>query len=80
MNQTALAIVWIWSIASIPTRSPAPLAPLGRVVFWLLTTTHVLEILVYYRRIQEASGNLSYNLARTLIWGDLYLREIEVLP
>ena len=80
MNQTAMTIVWIWSIASIPSRSPLPLAPLGRAVFWILAGTHVMQVLVYYRRITEASGDLSYNIARTLAWGDLYLREIHVIP
>lgn len=80
MNQTAMVIVWIWSIASIPSRSAAPLAPMGRGVFWILTVAHMLQVLVYYPRLREAPGNLAYDIACTLIWGDLYLRDIGVLP
>ncbi len=79
MSQVMVGAVWIWGLASIPEQTPVPLARLGRVVFWFLVIAHVLEIVAYYEVIREAPGSLSANIARTFLWGSLYLREIGAI-
>ncbi len=79
MSQVMVGAVWIWGLASIPEQTPVPLARLGRAVFWILVTAHVLEIVAYYEVIREAPGSLSSNLAQTFLWGSLYLREIGAI-
>jgi len=79
MTQMMVSAVWVWGLASIPEQTPVPLAQLGRVVFWLLVIAHTLEVVAYYDVIRGAPGSISSNIARTFLWGSLYLREIGAI-
>jgi hypothetical protein len=77
MRHILIAAAWVWGVASLPSRSPAPLAGLGRTLFWILLFSHLLVAIAGYETLREAPGSLVLHVARTLLWGRIHLAEIE---
>lgn len=77
MRHILIAAAWVWGVASLPSRSPAPLAGLGRTFFWILFFSHLLVAIAGYETLREAPGSLALHVARTLLWGRIHLAELE---
>lgn len=76
MWRTVIIVGWIWGLAALPSRSPAPLPGLGRALFWILLVSHAMAAVAGYETLREAPGSLASHVGRTLLWGNLHLREI----
>jgi uncharacterized protein YhhL (DUF1145 family) len=79
---TAKAVVlgaWIFLFSCFFVATGSTVSLVGRVGFWLMAATHVVECVVFLPALRRAPGSLVGHLLRTMLFGVFHIREVRAL-
>jgi uncharacterized protein YhhL (DUF1145 family) len=68
--------VWLLCLFAVVGGGGGWFLSLSRTVFWGMIAVHGIECLVFLGRLRRAPGPLAGQLARTLLFGFLHVREL----
>jgi hypothetical protein len=71
------AWILLFSCFFVATGSTASLV--GRVGFWLMAATHVVECVVFRPMLRRAPGSLAGHLLHTMLFGVVHIQEVRTL-
>jgi len=77
--KVVVVIVWLLFLSCFFVATTSTVSFLGRLGFWLMAVTHVVECAVFLPRLRSAPGSLVGHLLRTLLFGFLHFREVRGL-
>lgn len=78
-SKTIVAAVWILLSSCFFVATGSTVSLVGRVVFWLMAATHVVECVAFLPMLRRASGSLARHLLHTLLFGVLHIQEVRAL-
>jgi uncharacterized protein YhhL (DUF1145 family) len=71
--------IWIFAALSfVPPFAGMGIAPLGRNLFGILLSVHVIECIVFFSTLRSTGNPLPNELAQTVVFGVLHYREIKL--
>jgi len=68
--------VWILCLAAVLLGGGGWFLTLCRKVFWVMLVVHGIECIVFLGRLRQAPGSLVGQLAQTLLFGFVHVREL----
>lgn len=79
-GQRALNVLWV--VLALCFFLPGGLAAIGRAVFVVMLAAHVLEFLVFHRKLLSYGGTLGHHLVQVLLYGFFHIKlaELEAGP
>lgn len=78
-SKTVVAVVWVLLFSCFFVATGSTVSLVGRVVFWLMAATHVVECAAFLQMLRRAPGSLSGHLLHTLLFGVLHIQEVRAL-
>jgi len=76
MGRTAVAALWVASVAVVLFASGTQAAVAAGGVFWIMVVVHAIECVVFLPRLRRAGGSLGAHLVQTFLFGVLHLRSL----
>jgi uncharacterized protein YhhL (DUF1145 family) len=77
--KTVIVVFWLLFVSCFFISTSSTVSFVGRLLFWLLAVTHVVECAIFLPRLRSAPGSLAGHLARTFLFGFLHVRELGAL-
>jgi uncharacterized protein YhhL (DUF1145 family) len=77
--KAVVLVLWLLFFSCFFVATSSTVCFVGRLGFWLLATTHLVECAVFLPRLRRAPGSLVGHLLRTLLFGFLHVREVRAL-
>jgi uncharacterized protein YhhL (DUF1145 family) len=77
--KVVVVIVWLLFLSCFFVDTTSTVSFVGRLGFWLMAITHVVECAVFLPRLRSSPGFLVGHLLRTLLFGFLHVREVRGL-
>ena len=74
-----VVVVWLLFFSCFFIGTSSTVSFVGRLGFWILVTTHVVECAVFLPRLRRAPGSLVGHLLGTFLFGVLHVREVRAL-
>jgi len=68
--------VWLLCVVAVLAGGGGWFLALCRVVFWVMLAVHAIECVVFLGRLRRAPGPLAGQVAQTLLFGFLHVREL----
>jgi len=78
-SKAIVLVVWLLFFSCFFVATSSTVSFVGRLGFWLMAITHVVECAVFVPRFRSAHGSLAGHLLRTLLFGFLHAREVRAL-
>ena len=75
--KAVVVVVWLLLFSCFFVATSSTVSLVGRLGFWLMATTHVVECVAFLPRLRRAPGSLVGHLLRTLVFGVFYVREVR---
>ena len=75
-SKVVVIVVWLLLLSCFFVATSSTVSFVGRIGFWLMAITHVVESAVFLPRLRSAPGSLVSHLLRTLLFGFLHVREV----
>ena len=75
--KAVVVVVWLLLFSCFFVATSSTVSVVGRLGFWLMAATHVVECVVFLPRLRGAPGSLAGHLLRTLAFGFLHVREVR---
>lgn len=72
-----VAAAWVLAIVSLLVPSTTNVVWTGRGLFWFLVIAHAAECLIFLPALRRARGSLGEHLAKTMVFGVFYVRELR---
>lgn len=75
--KVVVVVVWLLLFSCFFVATSSTVSLVGRLGFWLMATTHVVECVVFLPRLRRAPKSLAGHLLHTLVFGFLHVREVR---
>jgi hypothetical protein len=76
-SKVIVVVVWLLFLSCFFVATSSTVSFLGRMGFWLMAVTHVVECAVFLPRLRRAQGSLASHLLGTLLFGFLHVRDVR---
>jgi uncharacterized protein YhhL (DUF1145 family) len=77
--KAVVLVVWLLFFSCFFVGNGSPISFVGRLAFWILVATHVVECAVFLPTLRRSPGSLVGHLLRTLLFGIIHVREARAL-
>lgn len=77
--KAVVVVAWILLFSCFFVATGSTVSLVGRVGFWMMAATHVVECVVFLQTLRRAPGSLASHLLRTLLFGVFHVREVRAL-
>ena len=78
-SKAVVAVLWLLLFSCFFVATGSTVSLVGRVGFWLMDATHVVECVVFLPMLRRAPGSLASHLLRTMLFGVFHVREVRAL-